>query len=88
MVEVLVTVSVKKRKLLVLDLDETLIHTSYSPIGGTELKARRGYFYFYERRYLRAYLDRCSTEYDLAIWSASKADYVRWIIRSTLLSEY
>jgi len=26
-----------------------------------------------------------SEKYDLAIWSASKADYVRWIIRSTSL---
>ncbi len=80
--------AVKKRKLLVLDLDETLIHTAYTPIGGAALKARRGYFYLYERPYLKAFLDRYSAEYDLAIWSASKADYVRWIIRSTVLSEY
>jgi hypothetical protein len=37
---------------------------------------------------LKPFLDRYSAEYDLAIWSASKADYVRWIIRSTVLSEY
>ena len=80
--------NVKKSKLLVMDLDETLIHTSYSPIVGAELKARRGYFYLYERPHLKGFLDRCSAEYDLAIWSASKADYVRWIIRSTVLSEY
>ncbi len=88
MVEVLVTVSVKKRKLLVLDLDETLIHTSYQPILGADLKSQKGYFYLYERPFLKDFLDRCSAEYDLAIWSASKADYVRWIIRSTVLSEY
>ncbi len=86
--KVLATSAVKKRKLMVLDLDETLIHTAYTPIEGTELKARRGYFYLYERPFLKEFLDRCSTEYDLAIWSASKADYVRWIIRSTVLSEY
>lgn len=86
--DVLASSEVKQRKLLVLDLDETLIHTAYTPIEGTELKARRGYFYLYERPYLKAFLDRCSTEYDLVIWSASKADYVRWIIRSTVLSEY
>jgi hypothetical protein len=86
--EVVAGSAVKKRKLLVLDLDETLIHTAYAPIEGAELKARRGYFYLYERPYLKAFLDRCSAENDLAIWSASKADYVRWIIRSTVLSEY
>jgi hypothetical protein len=37
---------------------------------------------------LKEFLDRYSAEYDLAIWSASKADYVRWIIRSTVLSNY
>jgi RNA polymerase II subunit A small phosphatase-like protein len=77
-----------KRKLLVLDLDETLIHTSYAPILGAELKAKRGYFYLYERPYLKEFLDHYSAVYDLAIWSASKADYVRWIIRSTVLSNY
>ncbi len=80
--------AVKKRKLLVLDLDETLIHSAYTPIEGAELKARRGYFHLYERPYLKEFLHRCSAENDLAIWSASKADYVRWIIRSTVLSEY
>ena len=86
--DVLAGSEVKQRKLLVLDLDETLIHTAYAPIEGAELKARRWYFYLYERPFLKGFLDRCSIEYDLAIWSASKPDYVRWIIRSTVLSEY
>jgi TFIIF-interacting CTD phosphatase-like protein len=88
MVEALATESVIKRKLLVLDLDETLIHTSYQPISGADFKSQKGYFYLYERPYLKDFLDRCSVEYDLAIWSASKGDYVRWIVRSTVLSEY
>jgi TFIIF-interacting CTD phosphatase-like protein len=80
--------TVNKRKLLVLDLDETLIHTAYSPLSSGCLIAQQGYFYLYERPYLKEFLDRCSTAYDLAIWSASKVDYVRWIIRSTVLSEF
>lgn len=86
--EVWATSAVQKRKLLVLDLDETLIHTAYAPIEGAAFKAKRGYFYLYERPFLKEFLDLCSAEYDLAIWSASKADYVRWIIRSSVLSEY
>jgi TFIIF-interacting CTD phosphatase-like protein len=74
--------------LLILDLDETLIHTSYSPILGAELKAKKGLFYLYERPFLLQFLDRRSAEYDLAIWSASKAEYVRWIIKSTVLRDY
>jgi len=75
-------------KLLVLDLDETLVHTSYSPILGAEYKSKKGLFYLYERPHLKDFLDRFFVEYDLAIWSASKAEYVRWIIRSTVLSDH
>jgi TFIIF-interacting CTD phosphatase-like protein len=78
----------QKRKLLVLDLDETLIHTAYAPIVGGRLKGLRGFFYLYERPHLQHFLDGCSEEHDLAIWSASKVDYVRWIMRSTVLSEH
>lgn len=78
----------QKRDLLILDLDETLLHTSYTPIHGQDLKARKGYFYLYERPHLKEFLDRYSIDYNLAIWSASKADYVSWIIRSTALSQY
>ena len=78
----------RKRGLLILDLDETLVHTSYSPISGVEFCSRRGLFYLYERPHLREFLDRCATEFDLAIWSASKADYVRWVIKSTVLRKY
>ena len=78
----------KNRKLLVLDLDETLIYTAYSPILNGKLKSHRGYFYLYERPYLSDFMNKYSTNYDLAIWSASKAEYVRWVIKSTVLCNY
>ena len=56
--DVLAGSEVKQRKLLVLDLDETLIHTYYAPIEGAELKARRGFFYLYERPHLKDFLNR------------------------------
>jgi RNA polymerase II subunit A small phosphatase-like protein len=73
---------------LVLDLDETLIHTSYSPIFGAEFKAKKGLFYLYERPHLKRFLDEYRARYNFAIWSASKSEYVRWIIKSTVLKEY
>ena len=73
---------------MVLDLDETLIHTSYSPIYGAEFKAKKELFYLYERPHLKRFLDECRAEYNFAIWSASKSEYVRWIIKSTVLKEY
>ncbi len=74
--------------MLVLDLDETLIHTSYSPIFGAEFKAKKGLFYLYERPHLKRFLDEYRAKYNFAIWSASKSEYVRWIIKSTVLKEY
>ena len=78
----------KNRKLLVLDLDETLIYTAYSPILNGKLKSHRGHFYLYERPHLQQFLDGCSAEYDLAIWSASKAEYVKWVVKATVLCRY
>jgi hypothetical protein len=74
--------------LLILDLDETVIHCSYAPVEGCDFVSKRGYFYLYERPFLEAFLKRQSVHYDLAIWSASKVDYVRWIIRNTALKKF
>lgn len=38
-----------------MDLDETLIHTSYAPIEGAQLISRREYFYLYERTHLKEF---------------------------------
>ena len=75
-------------KLLILDLDETLIHTTYSPLDGLDAVSQKGYYYLYERPYLKDFLESVFEHYALAIWSASKADYVRWIIQSTVLKDY
>ncbi len=75
-------------KLLVLDLDETLIYTANSPLLNGKLKSHRGHYYLYERPHLKSFLDSILSEYDLAIWSASKAKYVKWVIKSTVLCRY
>jgi TFIIF-interacting CTD phosphatase-like protein len=82
------TLITRNRGLLIFDLDETLVHTSYSPISGIDFCSRRGLFYLYERPHLREFLARCVIEFDLAIWSASKAEYVRWVIKSTVLRHH
>ena len=51
---------IKNRKLLVLDLDETLIDTAYSLILNGKLKSHRGHFYLYERPNLQKFSDGCS----------------------------
>lgn len=67
-------------KLLILDIDETLLHSTYE-----DLK-REPDFYFKERRvylrpYLNEFLEYCFKNYDIAIWTSAKADYARFILK-------
>ena len=75
-------------QLLILDLDETLIHSSYSPIPNNDFCFQYKYFYVYQRPFLRDFLIAVQSKFDIAIWSASKADYVKKILRFTALSEF
>ena len=71
------------RILLMLDLDETLIHASFSQLG------RRPDFTFYDyyvyrRPYLDEFLAECSIYYDLGVWSSASGDYVRQVVQRIL----
>ncbi|MFN3847493.1 MAG: NIF family HAD-type phosphatase [Paracoccaceae bacterium] len=63
------------KKLLVLDLDETLIHSS-------ELLLHQdpdftGFDYFvYRRPYLTQFLHFCDNHFSVAVWSSASDDYV------------
>jgi TFIIF-interacting CTD phosphatase-like protein len=56
--------------LLVLDLDETLVHTTGDPLPVPH-QFRVGSGYGYERPGLREFLGRCQRSFLLAVWSAS-----------------
>lgn len=66
--------------LLILDLDETLIHTM-SKIQTNEvyhftLHIGEQTLYVSERPYLRQFLDYCFANFEIAVWSAGTYDYV------------
>lgn len=61
--------------LLVLDLDETLVHASSTPLG-RPCGFRVGPYFVYKRPYVDAFLKRASDVCDVAVWSAGSADYV------------
>lgn len=67
-----------QKALLVLDLDETLIHARKEPL---EYKAdfRVGEFHVYRRPYLDDFLKSCADWYHLAVWSSASDDYVQRI---------
>jgi carboxy-terminal domain RNA polymerase II polypeptide A small phosphatase len=65
--------------LLILDLDETLIHASE-----VELETMPDFcfssYYVYKRAHLEEFLLVCSKHFNLAVWSSGSADYVRSIV--------
>jgi len=63
------------RLLLVLDLDETLVHTVSTPLG-RPCDFRVGSYFVYKRPHVDAFIGRLSGVCDLAVWSAGSADYV------------
>lgn len=67
------------RKLLVLDLDETLVHARETPLEHRE-DFRVGPYFVYRRPHLTAFIDAVSQHFDLAVWTASGEVYAAQVI--------
>lgn len=65
-----------KRILLVLDLDETLVHARPASIPGRRPDFVSGGHSVYKRPFLDEFLQSCSQHFELAVWSAGGKDYV------------
>ena len=68
-----------QRLLLILDVDETLVHASESRLS-RECDFLLGPYFIYERPHLRPFLARMHRCCDLAIWSSGGQDYVQGIV--------
>ena len=78
-----------KKALLILDLDETLIHATTTPLENqTAFCVVFDEYHIYIRPYLKAFLDETQKHFDLAIWSSASDDYVHEVAKNTILSEY
>jgi len=67
------------RNLLVLDLDETLIHSSETALDRIA-DTRLQHFHVYKRPYLAEFLSACAEWYEIGVWSSASDDYVGWIV--------
>ena len=67
------------RILLVLDLDETLIHASESELHRKADFSVYGY-HVYRRPHLDAFISECACHFDLAIWSSASDPYVAAVV--------
>lgn len=68
------------RILLVLDLDETLIHATEAPLDRPADFNVFGY-HVYRRPHLTEFLTACLASFELAVWSSASDDYVELITR-------
>ena len=71
------------RPLLVLDLDETLIHSSKRPLYQKHSFKVFSYF-VYERPELKEFLLKMSKIYSIGIWSAAADIYVKKVVENIL----
>lgn len=77
----------EKKMLLILDLDETLIHSSEEKIKGVEPDFCVDHFFVYKRPYLEDFLRFCDKHFKLAVWSSATDDYVKEIVMNIFPSE-
>jgi TFIIF-interacting CTD phosphatase-like protein len=69
------------RPLLILDLDETLIHSLGRPLA-TAPDFMLGPYHVYRRPNLADFLARCAERYTLAVWSSAGSEYVDGIVKN------
>jgi RNA polymerase II subunit A small phosphatase-like protein len=65
--------------LLILDLDETLIHATATKLGD-DFAFQLYHYYVYKRPGLDAFLTACAEKFDLAVWSSASDDYVEQVV--------
>lgn len=66
--------------LLILDLDETLIHATADKIRN-DFDFQVYHYFVYLRPGLVAFLTQCAEHFQLAVWSSASDDYVHAIVR-------
>lgn len=71
--------------LLILDLDETLIHSvERTPGSGSVGDFVVGGYAVWKRPHLKAFLASCALRADLAFWSSASDPYVEMVVRAIL----
>lgn len=70
----------RKPILLILDLDETLIHASADALR-PDFDFQLYHYYVDKRPYVREFIDYCSQHFQLAVWSSASDDYVQEVVR-------
>ena len=76
------------KMLLVLDLDETLIHSSQKEFADVRSDFCIGDYWVYNRPFLNEFLDFVYNNFKVGIWSSASDDYVEAIMKQILPKDY
>jgi RNA polymerase II subunit A small phosphatase-like protein len=76
-----------EKKLLVLDLDETLLYASPAPLERRPDAEIPPYF-VYKRPHLDEFLAFCAREFAVAVWTSASADYAQAVIAALFPAGY
>lgn len=75
------------KTLLILDLDETLMHGSEKPLEQKEA-FKAFHFYIYCRPFLNVFLEAIKKDFLIAVWSSASDDYVEAIVAKLFPEDY
>ncbi|MEM8967696.1 MAG: HAD family hydrolase [Bacteroidota bacterium] len=76
-----------KKILVVLDLDETLIHSTRSP-KDDQWDFEIYDYKVYKRPHLNAFLEEIKRNFRVAVWSSASDDYVNSVVRAIFPKDY
>ncbi|MEZ5335075.1 MAG: HAD family hydrolase [Methanolobus sp.] len=76
-----------KDKLLILDLDETLIHSEMNGLGHQH-DFRCSDYYVYKRPFLEEFLEFIASLFEVAVWTSASSDYADCIISNIFPENY
>ncbi len=72
------------KKLLILDLDETIIHATETPLGHTPDFMILGQYHVYRRPFLDEFLRFCFEHFRVGVWTSSSLDYAQAVVAQAI----
>jgi len=74
-------------KLLILDIDETLIHASEQKLN-REPEIRTELYFVYKRPYLETFLSFCRENFQVAVWTTAGAEFAQIVVEELFPKNY
>ncbi len=75
-----------EKKLLILDLDETLIYATQEKLG-READFTVGQYFVYQRPFLNEFIDFCFEHFEVTVWTTATRSYAEEILQTILKTD-